>query len=40
MEKGSWDSVYMEKTCPMREGHPSSQSQLLEGIYNFYDKKS
>ena len=29
----------MEKTCPMKEGHPSSHSQLLEGIYNFYDKK-
>ena len=23
----------------MKEGHPSSHSQLLEGIYNFYDKK-
>ena len=40
MEKGSWDPIYMEKTRPRKEGHPSSHSQLLEGIYNFYDKKS
>ena len=39
MEKGSWDPVYVEKTCSRKEGRPSSHSQLLEGIYNSYDKK-